>query len=192
MNPSEPLHRQDVVCYHEAGHAVAYWHYGVELQCVRAVPTADDAHQGGIQTVARLPVTGVTELENEMRCDAAGDIAQRRLFPTHRTPTDPELLRGWGVFPAKLRDHPELAVEDTACFLRNGRARDEEVRNEDTGALTGPMEWLRIWREAERLIRDEVWPAVEAIAGELLRSDRGLSNADVVALAEAALGGHTR
>ncbi len=192
MNPPKPQPRQGIVCYHEAGHAVAWWHYGVELQYVRVRPTADGAHLGETKTVNRAQVTGVAELENEMKCDAAGDIAQKRLFPAQRVPTDRELLTGWGVFPARLSDEPELAVEDTAGFLRNGRARDEEIRNEGTGAPIGPPEWLRIWREAEHLIRDELWPAVEAVAEELRRSERDLSNADVVALAEAALGGHPR
>jgi len=134
----------------------------------------------------------VAELENEMKCDAAGDIAQKRLFPTQRVPADRELITGWAVFPARLSNEPELAVEDTAGFLRNGQARDEGIHNEGTGAPAGPTEWLRIWREAEHLIRDELWPAVEAVAEELRGSERDFSNADVVALAEAALGGHTR
>jgi hypothetical protein len=51
---------------------------------------------------------------------------------------------------------------------------------------------VRIWREAAHLILEELPLAVEAVAGELRRSGRDLSNADVVALAESALGGRTR
>jgi hypothetical protein len=197
MNPgerdrAEPPARHDVVCYHEAGHAVAYWRYGIELDYVRVRPTADGSHQGETKTGSRAEVTGMAELENEMKCDAAGDIAQRRFSPGRRVPTDRELIVGWDVFPAKLKDKPELADEDTGWFFRRARARDEAIRNAGTGAPTGPMAWLWIWREAECLIRDELWPAVEAVAEELRTSEHDLSNADVVALAEDALSGDTR
>ena len=164
MSLPEPRPRSDIVCYHEAGHAVACWHYGVELHyvCVRHV--ADGAHLGETKTIDRASVTGGAELEAEMNCDAAGDIAQKRLFPTQRVPTDRELLAAWEVFPARLSNEPELAVEDTAGFLRNAQVRDEEIRKMGTGAPTGPTEWLRIWRAAEHLLRGELWPAVEAVA----------------------------
>ena len=99
---------------------------------------------------------------------------------------------GWYVFPAKLKDDPGLADEDAGLFYRHAQARDEAVRNTGTSAPTGPMAWLWIRREAEYLIRDELWSAVKAVAEKLRTSERDLSNVDVVALAEAAMGGHAR
>ena len=32
----------------------------------------------------------------------------------------------------------------------------------------GPDGWLRIWREAERIITGELWPVVEKVAAALL------------------------
>jgi hypothetical protein len=194
VNPPEQARQyavEDVVCYHEAGHAVAFWHYGVELRYVSARPTADGAHRGQTVTVDRAPPAGVAELETEMKCAAAGDIAQKRLFPDHRLPADGELTRGFEVLPARLNSEPELAVEDTADFVRFGRDRDDEIRSAGADAPTGPAGWLRIWREAEQLIRVELWPAVEAVAEELRRSEH-LGGADVAALAKAAMGGHPR
>jgi hypothetical protein len=194
MNPGEPDRAeprapQQVVCYHEAGHAVAYRHYGVELQRVSARPTADGMYQGLTVTVERAPVTGVAELENEMKCSAAGEITEWLLNPGRRMPTDQELII---AFTFALRKERAASNPDLAAFSSSGHERDGEITKMSADAPTGPEGWVRIWREAAHLILEELPSAVEAVAGELRRSGRYLSNADVVALAEAALGGRTR
>ena len=68
-----------------------------------------------------------------------------------------------------------------------GIIRDDEIRKTDPNATTGPASWLPAYREAEQLIRDELWPAVQAVAEELSRSTADLRDEDIAALATAAL-----
>ena len=50
----------------------------------------------------------------------------------------------------------------------------------------GPRGWLPVFRNAEQLIRGDLWPAVEAVAEELSWSTSDLSHEDVARLAAAA------
>jgi hypothetical protein len=184
---ARPYVNEGIPCYHEAGHAVAFWHYGIEIQYVTMRPPADSMHWGQTVTVPRGEITGVAELENEMKCAAAGDIAQKRVFVTHRVPTDYELTRRFEVAAAMVTANPDLPDEDDRAFAKMGLARDEEIRETGADGVTGPAGWLRVWREAENMIRVELWPAVHAVAEELRRSEQAISNADVAALAEAAI-----
>ena len=174
--------------YHEAGHAVAFWHYGIKLRCVTLRPPADSGHQAQTVTVDRGEITGMVELENEMKCAAAGDIAQRRVFVTHRVPTDYELIRKFEVAVAQVTTHPDIPDEDDRALAKAGLARDDEIREACADVVTGPAGWLRVWREAEQLIRVDLWPAVRAVAEELRRTERDLLDADVAALAGASMG----
>jgi hypothetical protein len=176
------------VAYHEAGHTVAFWRYGVKLQFVTMRPPPDSGHAGQTVTVERGEITGVVELENEMKCAGAGDIAQTRVFVTHRVPTDYELIRRFEVAVAQVTTHPDLPDEDDRALAKAGLARDDEIREAGANVVTGPAGWLRVWREAEQLIRVDLWPAVRAVAEELRRTERDLLDADVAALAEAAMG----
>lgn len=172
---------EDVVCYHEAGHAVSFWHYGIELQYVIVRPQAVDRHRGETKTVGPAPVTDVVDLENDMKCSAAGEIAERLLNPARRLPTDDELIRAFTFAPARAAINPDLAE-----FVGSGRDRDAKIHNRGVDALTGPEGWLRIWREVEHLILDQLSPAVHMVAGELRRTGR-VSGADVATLAKAAM-----
>lgn len=178
---------EGILCYHEAGHTAAFWHYGIEIQYVTMRPLADSMHWAQTVTVPRSEITGVAELENEMKCAAAGDIAQTRVFVTHRVPTDYELIRRFEVAVAMVTANPDLPDEDDRTFAKMGLARDAEIRETGADAVTGPAGWLSVWREAEQLIRIELWSAVHAVAEELRRTEQDLSNADVAALAEAAM-----
>ena len=72
-------------CYHEAGHAVAFWHYGIGLQYVTMMPPADSGYTGLTKIVDRGEITGA-EIDADMRCTAAGEIAQKRFFTSSNVP----------------------------------------------------------------------------------------------------------
>jgi hypothetical protein len=183
---------EDMACYHEAGHAVAYWHHGVAIEYVTKGCPAE-GQRPHVWTIERPEPTGAAALESEMKCIAAGEIADAGLSPGRRVPRDDELIRSFGVYKGKLTREPGLAEnDDRAAFVEMGQARDDDIRRGGADALTGPEGWLQIWRAAEQLIRDELWPAVRAVAEKLQASDRDLCGADVARLAEAALGGQTR
>jgi ATP-dependent Zn protease len=186
---ARPYVNDDHVAYHEAGHAVAFWYYGVTLQCVTMKPPDDSGHRAQTVPVDRGEITGVVELENEMKCAAAGEIAQTRFFVTHRVRTDRELIGRFTVVATKVTTNPDLPDEDDPAFAKAGLARDEEIRETCADAVTGPAGWLRVWREAEQLIRVELWPAVRAVADELI-AQRDLTGEEVAALASAAMEGH--
>jgi hypothetical protein len=184
-DPAEPQARsytiEDVVCYHEAAHAVAWWHYGIGLRCVTVRPD-DSGHRGHSSAVEHTPV-GVVELENEMRCTAAGEIADK-FFRGRRLPTEFELA--FDIYARRLSREPDLAVEDKGAFVGFGLARDAEIRTAGSGAPIGPAAWFLIWQEAVDLIRDELWPAVKAVAEELRTGTGCLDQEGVAALPSAA------
>ena len=61
-------------CYHEAGHAVAFWHFGIEFSHVTLNPPANSGHFG--QTVLfDREIVGLAQIEAEMQCAVAGEIA---------------------------------------------------------------------------------------------------------------------
>ena len=72
---------------------------------------------------------------------------------------------------------------DDTIFAQAALARDNEISEVDPDAATGPASWVRVWRQAEQLIRVELWPAVRAVAEELRRRPDTLGDADVAALA---------
>jgi hypothetical protein len=87
-----PYVNEPLWCYHEAGHAVAFWHYGIRLRYVTMRPPVDSGHAGQTVLVDRGEITG-PEIETEMRCAAAGEIAQTRVFTSHPVPTYDSLIR---------------------------------------------------------------------------------------------------
>jgi hypothetical protein len=174
--------------YHEAGHAVAFLYYGIEIDCVAMRRNDSSANRAETRLVPRGEITGITALENEMRCTAAGDIAWRRVGNFAVT-EDRFLLAGFRDGAAWVRDNPGETnpPSDDAIFARYALARDEEIRQADPEAPIGPDSWLRIWREAEQLIGTELWSAVRAVAEELRRSETGLTGAEIAAVAETAM-----
>jgi hypothetical protein len=182
-----PYVNEGIWCYHEAGHAVAFWHYGIRLRYVTMRPPVGSGHAGQTVTVDRAEITG-DEIDTEMRCAAAGEIAQTRVFTTRAVPTDDSLIRRFTRDAATVTANPDSAVNDGLIFAKLGLARDDEIRDIAPDTIIGPASWVPVWREAEQLIRFELWPAVEAVAEELRRCTIQLSHEDVDALAAAGLG----
>jgi hypothetical protein len=87
----------------------------------------------------------------------------------------------------RWEEDPHFPKSDGVRFAELGLARDIEIRKVAPEAATGPETWLSIFREAEQLIGVDLWPAVKAVAYELVRNPEDLHNADVAALASAAL-----
>jgi hypothetical protein len=172
------------VRYHEAGHAVAYWHYGVSLQFVSTSPPAS-GRRGETRKVDHELGTGVTELQNEMICTAAGEIAEKRLPTGPRLPSVHELRRRFETYPARVRTQPGLAAEDEGLFVEFGQARDSVIHDTSADVPIGPPGWLQVWVQAEQLI-EKLWPAVSA-AARALEDARTLSGAEVFAIAAAAM-----
>jgi hypothetical protein len=172
------------VRYHEAGHAVAYWHYGVSLRFVSTSPPAG-GHRGETRTVDRELGTGVTELQNEMTCTAAGEIAEKRLPTGPRLPSGRELRRRFETYPARVRSQPSLAAEDEGLFVEFGQKSDGLIQDTGADVPAGPPGWLQVWEQAEQLI-EKLWPAVSAV-DRALEHARTLSGAEVFALAAAAM-----
>ncbi len=56
-------------------------------------------------------------------------------------------------------------------------------------SLAGPISWVQVWRDAEQLIRVELWPAVQAVAEDLRASTRDLDFDAVAAIASSAMRG---
>jgi hypothetical protein len=171
------------VRYHEAGHAVAYWHCDVSLQFVSTSPSAG-GHRGETSKVDRELGTGVTELQNEMICTAAGEIAEKRLPTGPRLPSAHELGRRFETYPARVRTQPGLVAEDEGLFVEFGQARDGVIHDTNADVPTGPPGWLQVWEQAEQLI-EKLWPAVSAVA-RALEDARTLSGDEVFAIAAAA------
>ena len=48
-----PYVNEGIACYHEAGHAVAFWTYGIELRHVTMRPPDDSGHGGQTVIVER-------------------------------------------------------------------------------------------------------------------------------------------
>ena len=67
--------------YHEAGHAVAPWHHGIGLRYVTMNPSAGSGHWGQTVPVDR-EIAGLAQIEAEMRCAVAGQIAESEFLPT--------------------------------------------------------------------------------------------------------------
>lgn len=183
-----PIINHNTYCHHEAGHAVAFWHHGIEIEYVRMKPSYP-GHSGETKTVSHEVVT-LAQIEAEMKCTAAGYIAASALSTLREEVSDDELIecftRNAKRF-AKVPKDPKLTLPDDLRFVKLVQDRDE-ILKATPGAATGPESWLPVVREAERLIEVELWPAVHAVAYELVRSAFDLHNEDVATLATRALG----
>jgi hypothetical protein len=180
---------EGISCYHEAGHAVMLWHYGIPFEYVTMRPPVGSSHRGQTVMGDRPEIGGPADLEIEMQVAAAGEIAATRVFTTKKVPTDDELIRAFARAAAQVTDNPDHSIEDQLIFAKTGLARDEEIHNAAPRAPVGPANWLPIWRQAEDLIRTELWPAVHAVAEELRRTARDLDCKEIGVLATAAMTG---
>jgi hypothetical protein len=178
-------------CYHEAGHAIAFCHFGIELQYVTMTPPSDSGHWGQAVLADRPELVTPEQMEIEMQCAAAGEIAESWLLPGHQELTDAQLIRCFARDAATVTNYPEAPVTDGRTFAKMGIERDKEIRTIDSRAATGLETWIAIFRRAEQLIQVELWPAVQAVGEELSRSSTVLSHDEVRALMADALG-HTQ
>lgn len=170
-----------VHCYHEAGHAVAFWYYDIRLESV-TINSADISHSGEV-VVADRQVVGITQMEQEMHCAVAGEIAQRAKTPFSRELSDESLVRCFQRDAHAVLADEALSVNDGRNFAKIALERDKELRQAMPDAPIGPESWRPVFREAEHLIREELWPAVQEVAEELCRGTGDLSNDDVNTLA---------
>jgi hypothetical protein len=170
-------------CYHEAGHAVVAVHHGLKLLYVTMEPPSDSGHFG--QTATAPVVMELTQLEIAMQVAAAGEIASSWFLPNREAErekrTNEYLIRRLrAAARAETESDPWYRNVDNLTFAKRGRERDAEIRGTGPDSDVGPEGWVTVFREAERLVCDELWAAVDAVAGELIRNPTGLSH-EVVA-----------
>jgi len=174
-----------ISCYHEAGHAVMAWHYGLEILYVTMTAPDDIAH-AGLTATAEDDTIGLVQAEVRMRVAAAGEIAQNWRLPKPEELTDDSLLRRFTRDEKVIAGSDFPRFDDRLIFAWWGRTRDEVVRNAASNEAVGPAGWLSVFRNAEQLIRGDLWSAVEAVAEELSWSTSDLSHEDVARLAATA------
>jgi hypothetical protein len=78
---------------------------------------------------------------------------------------------------------------DLRQFVCTGARLDVELLATDPGSITGPENWLTVWRHAGQEIVG-CWPAVRTVARAAMISRRAMSHADVSALAVDAMAWH--
>ena len=153
-------------CYHEAGHAAMFAYYGIPIEYVSVRPDLANRYAGMVKPAVEMPTTGKTELENWMRCAAAGEAAKRHRL-RRSAPEDANLIM---VFTQAAEDVTEnadsLRHSDMRNFAEAGLRRDQEIP-QTNGDQTGPANWVPIWREAEELVAGELWIAVQAVGEKL-------------------------
>jgi hypothetical protein len=163
---------------HEAGHAVAYWHHGWHFRYVTMRPSAENIH-ACVRMHGRRVSNTPAKLITTMECAAAGRIAQ--LLMTSDAAGD-QLLKQEFERIARLASLDSYEDVDMREFVGAGRALDwYAVRK------TGADGWLEIWHDAESKIRGQLWPAVMAVAAELMISSRRLTYREISVIASAAL-----
>jgi triphosphoribosyl-dephospho-CoA synthetase len=148
-------------------------------------------HSGETKTVEH-DVENLAQIEAEMQCVAAGNIAERILFSFPEELTDDKLIKCFRRYTRRVDEDPDqdsnFPPSDGLRFARLGRARDAEILKATSNAVTGPATWLPVFRQTERLIEGELRQAVKAVAYELARNPDDLHNEDVATLAGVALG----
>ena len=189
MTGPEHVRRREhaiISCYHEAGHAVMAWHHGIKILYVTMTPADDHAHTG-LTATADDDATGLPEAKARMQVAAAGDMAANWRLPVPEELTDGSLLRRFAHDERVVADSDFARFNDRLIFAWWGRARDAMIRNATPAEASGPASWLPLFRDAEQLVRGDLWPAVEAVAEELSWSTSDLSREDVATLATTAL-----
>ncbi|MGH3400907.1 MAG: hypothetical protein ACRDRJ_00025 [Streptosporangiaceae bacterium] len=68
------IQRHNNYCHHEAGHAVAFWYFGIDLEYVRIDP-ASPSYSRETKPVDH-DAESLDQIAVEMQCSAAGKIAQ--------------------------------------------------------------------------------------------------------------------
>lgn len=170
--------------YHESGHAVAFWYHGVRFRYVTLEPRIP-GNAGHVYGVRLREAGDPTGLATQMRFAAAGEIAYGRISRSSHVSSDRELLSRFRRAAAEPED-PFLTVDERE-FARAGLRRDAMLTASYPDQIAGPASWLSIWRDTEELIRGTLWPAVYAVAWEMVFSSRALTYAEVATIAAAGL-----
>lgn len=161
MPLSIPIQESD--CYHEAGHAAMFVYYDIPLEYVRIRPDLAAGYGGSVKVAIDPPTTGRSELQNWMRASAAGEVATNRKVGRQEL-TAQQLTAKFHLAVQSLMDDPDSPIHnDIRNFALFGLYRDGA-----TGPEQGhPEGWIPIWYESGQLIRNKLWPAVEAVASKL-------------------------
>lgn len=169
--------------YHEAGHAAAFWHYHIPIQYVSLRPDFTKGYGGMVVTAESPPTAGQTELRNWMHASAAGQIAEANCQGRPRLTYD-DLLTRFRRAAADIANAPDPPRhDDMRNYAGLGILRDRQAEKEtDKPPETGPATWITVWLEAEQLVRDQLWPAIKAIAGRLLATVNAHVGQDVATL----------
>jgi hypothetical protein len=150
--------------FHEAGHTAMFAHYEIPIQSVSIRPDLAQGYGGMVRPAIEEPGAGKEKLKEWMRCAAAGQAAERRGYG-RQPQDDPILIDIFERTINYLAENPNPNFHDDMLnFVRLARTRDKEMAPEQAG----PSNWIEVWREAEELIRGELWPAVEAVFKKLL------------------------
>jgi hypothetical protein len=173
-----------------AGHAVMAWHQGIRILRVTMTPPDINAHVGLTETAEDETIEPARTVAR-MQVAAAGEIAEnwRLQFwkPDPEELSDASLLRRFERDERVIVESNFPRYDDRLVFAWWGHQRDELTHNIATGEASGPVSWLPVFRDAELLIRDDLWPAVQAVADELSWSARDLSHEDIERIATTAL-----
>lgn len=163
---------------HEAGHAVAYWCHGWHFRYVTMRPRAENVI-AGVRMYRERVCDTPAKLVTSMECAAAGRIAQ---FHMSGDTASHQLLRNEFMRVSGPPFLETYADVDMRQFVKAGTALDYH------GVWpAGPDGWLKIWHNAESNITGELWPAVIAVASELMISPRRLSYEEVSAIVSTVL-----
>lgn len=158
--------------YHEGGHSAMFWHYGIALEYVSIEPDLVHGYGGVTIPVRRPDISGRVELENDMRIAAAGAAAKRKIRG-QPSPSTEYLISQFEATVVSLQANPNSAVHsDLRNFVRVALARDEEFREAGLDQEIGSTSWVAVWLEAGDMIRDTLWPAVNAVAEALIASSQ--------------------
>jgi hypothetical protein len=175
-----------ISCYHEAGHAVMAWHQGIRILRVTMTPPDENAHVGLTET-AEDETIGPAQAAARMQVAAAGEIAENwRLQywkPDPEEQSDASLLRRFEHDESVVAESNFPRYDDRLIFAWWGHQRDELTDDIANSDASGPASWLPVFREAELLIRGDLWPAVQAVADELSWSAQDLSHEDIERIA---------
>jgi hypothetical protein len=180
MAPYFPPGRGQI--HYEAGHAVAFWHHGWRFRYVTLRPRAA-GHAAHLVVGWHRRIADEAGYLAAMQTAAAGQIAERRFHGQ-------EARTEWGL----RRDINDAVTtgfgdHDIREFVRMGACMDDEILTGAPEHEKGPERWIGIWRDAERKITGDLWPAVAAVAC-MLEARRCLTCREVYAIADAAVKVH--
>lgn len=147
--------------HHEAGHALLHLHHGWYFRYVTMRPRTPGcrALTYGSARKLRTASLAIEQMQIAAAGESAGDIhGHRGVLPDVDDRAD-YLQRRLG--PVVRGEHYD---PDLQRFVEAGRVLDTFR----PPGSRGPRAWVDVWIETERLLAGPLWPAVSAVAAELL------------------------